>query len=339
MNTQDIKLETDQHQKNYQIQKFYQIWDSGNQTYCKGLIFSGSENKKFWLSFFLTNIPAIINYVFTFTYLADNNLYVGIVLHVIAHLNTNIFMFLVNLSDPGIIPRIFNKIETDRDFIQIPVRECIKNGYYRTHPLLQLFQNKSHFLKLKYCTTCCIWRPPRCSHCPCCDNCIERFDHHCPWLGTCVGKRNYKYFLFFYIIFKKKWIQQLDLYKYIYFLLNNKCKFSIFFQKKFSLFIFTLYSFHNYLIFNNVTTNEYIRKSWKIISRNPHSKYLLKYFFFQYQLLQIEIIFSKIQQMLSVEYMYLALLNFNMIYIQQYIYIFIIFFKYQAYFFNQKGKF
>ncbi|ACO68618.1 predicted protein [Micromonas commoda] len=47
---------------------------------------------------------------------------------------------------------------------------------------------------IQYCVTCDVWRPPRTSHCRLCGYCMERFDHHCPVLGTCIAARNMRWF-------------------------------------------------------------------------------------------------------------------------------------------------
>ncbi|KPI84037.1 hypothetical protein ABL78_6902 [Leptomonas seymouri] len=36
-----------------------------------------------------------------------------------------------------------------------------------------------------------------CKHCSVCDKCVPGFDHHCRWLNSCVGAKNYKLFATF----------------------------------------------------------------------------------------------------------------------------------------------
>ncbi|WVQ84850.1 hypothetical protein IAT38_007007 [Cryptococcus sp. DSM 104549] len=49
----------------------------------------------------------------------------------------------------------------------------------------------------RWCKKCDGWKPDRCHHCRHCDQCVLKMDHHCPWVGSCVGYHNYKPFLLF----------------------------------------------------------------------------------------------------------------------------------------------
>jgi hypothetical protein len=51
--------------------------------------------------------------------------------------------------------------------------------------------------QVRVCFTCKIIKPDRAYHCKKCAKCILKRDHHCPWLNTCIGHSNQKYFILF----------------------------------------------------------------------------------------------------------------------------------------------
>ncbi|KIL61314.1 hypothetical protein M378DRAFT_82746 [Amanita muscaria Koide BX008] len=89
-------------------------------------------------------------------------------------------MLATAFSDPGILPRNLDPTPPYSPDSETPLPRDVR------------VRNDS--VRVKYCPTCKIYRPPRASHCKMCDNCVDGCDHHCQWVNNCVGRRNYTYF-------------------------------------------------------------------------------------------------------------------------------------------------
>ncbi|KAF8081569.1 hypothetical protein N665_0879s0024 [Sinapis alba] len=179
----------------------YKAWKGNNVFFFGGRLVFGPDARSILITIFLITAPVTIFCVFIARkFIDDFPHHRGVsVLAVAVALNLLDLIFLLVTSgrDPGIIPR--NLYPPEPEGI---IESSGEPRLAHTPTLSRLPRTKDLIVngitvKIKYCDTCMLYRPPRASHCSICNNCVEKFDHHCPWLGQCIGLRNYRFYFMF----------------------------------------------------------------------------------------------------------------------------------------------
>ncbi|KAJ7972041.1 S-acyltransferase [Quillaja saponaria] len=275
--------------QNINTKRLYQVWRGNNIFLCGGRLIFGPDVTSLFISTLLIACPSIAFCVEIYCKSkelknTDNVCWYAVL--IVGSLLTFFdltLLFLTSSRDPGIVPRNLKPPECDEPFdMTTPSMEWVSG---RT-PHLTLPQTKEvsvngHTVKVKFCDTCLLYRPPRASHCSICNNCVQRFDHHCPWIGQCIGIRNYRFFFMFIAtstilclyIFVFSWINitrnEINVWKaishrYISDIVIAYCFAAVWF-------VGGLTVFHSYLICTNQTTYENFRHRYGK-KENPYNK-------------------------------------------------------------------
>ncbi|CAG9326439.1 unnamed protein product [Blepharisma stoltei] len=261
--------------------KAYLQWPGNNRIILNGRILLGSNLKRSVFTFLMLTIPEI----FFISYPGLHYLSLGkpfiLIISLILSLLSLIFFIFTAITTPGYLPKQIPPFATGPKNAPLLSRVIqIESINIRKNIRLKnlVIPHKGVLMELKYCPICYILRPPRAAHCEECGHCVEDFDHHCPWVSNCIGKRNYKFFyiflssLFGYIVFIE-WISIEYVCKTWF---ENDASVImlcvIFIGLGASWFVIGLWVIHSYLIAHNLTTREKVKQIWEKLRINPFDK-------------------------------------------------------------------
>ncbi|XP_070509511.1 palmitoyltransferase ZDHHC9 [Chironomus tepperi] len=268
------------------VMRKWEIFPGRNKFYCDGYLMTAPNTSIFYLTVVLITATSTLFFVFDCPFLAER-ITIGIpVIGGVLYVFTMCSLLRTTFSDPGILPRA-SQDEAAYIEKQIEVPNSLNSPTYRPPPRTKEVFVRGQAVKLKYCFTCKIFRPPRASHCSLCDNCVDRFDHHCPWVGNCVGRRNYRFFYMFIVslAFLAVFIFACALTHLVLLQTETKDFLDVIRRSPFSVVVSAicflsvwsvigLAGFHTYLTSSDQTTNEDIKGSFsnKGGSQNPYSR-------------------------------------------------------------------
>ncbi|XP_054995115.1 palmitoyltransferase ZDHHC18 isoform X1 [Sorex araneus] len=265
-------------------QRKWEVFPGRNRFYCGGRLMLAGHGGVFALTLLLIVATTILFFVFDCPFLAHHLTPAIPVIAAILFFFVMSCLLQTSFTDPGILPRatVYEAAALEKQI------DNTGSSTYRPPPRTREVMINGQMVKLKYCFTCKMFRPPRTSHCSVCDNCVERFDHHCPWVGNCVGRRNYRFFYAFILSlsFLTAFIftcvvthltlrsQRRDFLSTLKETPASVLELVICFFSIWS--ILGLSGFHTYLVASNLTTNEDIKGSWSSkrggeASVNPYS--------------------------------------------------------------------
>ena len=245
-----------------------------NKIICNNKLLLGNKYYHIIISFILITIPAIL-YIFTMLKIFSSSSITLAIITIVFYIPIITFLFIGACSDPGLVER-------NNEY-----------AFYDNRKSVIKMNIKGHMANLNYCYTCFHFRPPRTSHCAECDNCVENFDHHCLWLGTCVGKRNYKYFFYllsltsvlcfmvvissviFLIEFFKNYFKEKD--NDILLIIICLCVVGFTALMFLLFFLIKLLFLHTYLVSAGLNFYEFIKKNYLVtLERKPYSRGCLR---------------------------------------------------------------